>query len=258
MAVATAYTAINMNNWTFYSTASYPIANSTHIQENASGGSVIHYYGTGFTFSAGGDLTGGTLTRVTQTEGPTRYDVTGLSKSAVTVDNYIESANETLLFGYLFSGNDTFNGSASADQLNGFNGNDTMDGKGGADKINGGAGNDTLVYGAGDILNGSTGTLDTLRIKISSVDLSNNTANPNTRLLNFEQVDMRTGDHTLKLAKADVLDMSSTSTLTILGDSGDTVNFVGTQVAGGSAPMGFTRYTLGSAILIIDSDVNVI
>jgi Ca2+-binding RTX toxin-like protein len=255
MAVATAYTAINMNNWTFYSTASYPIANSTHIQENASGGSIIHYYGTGFTFSAGGDVTGGTLTRVTQTEGLVRYDVTGLSKSAVTVDNYIESANENLLFSFLFSGNDTFNGSGFADQLNGFNGNDTMDGKGGADRIDGGAGNDIIIYGAGDVLNGAAGLLDTLKIKVANVDLSNNTANPNTRLLNFEQLDMRTGDHTLKIGKADVLDMSSTSTLTILGDAGDTVNFVGTQVAGGTAPAGFTRYTVGSAILIIDSDV---
>jgi Ca2+-binding RTX toxin-like protein len=255
MAVATAFTAINMNNWTFFDTLSYPIAGSTHIQELGSGGAVVDYYGTNFTFSAGGDLTGGTLTRVTQTEGSIRYDVTGLSRSAVTVDNYIESANEGLLFGYLFAGNDTFNGSASADQLNGYNGNDTMDGKGGADRINGGAGNDTIVYGAGDISNGAAGTLDTLRVKVANLDLSNNTANPNTRLLNFEQVDLRTGDHTLKLAKADVLDMSSTSTLTVLGDAGDTVNFVGTQVAGGTAPAGFTRYTVGSAILIIDSDV---
>jgi Ca2+-binding RTX toxin-like protein len=257
MAVATASTALNMNNWTFYNTTSYPIANSTHIQENAAGGSVIHYYGTGFTYTAGGDIAGGTLNRVTQTAGPTLYNVTGLNHSAVQVDNLIESQNESQLFAFLFSGNDTFNGSGGADQLNGFGGNDVMDGKGGADRINGGAGNDTLIYGAGDTLIGGSGTLDTLKIKTGNVDLYNNTANPNTRLSGFEQVDLRNGDHTLRLGKQDVLDMSSTSTIKILGNLGDTVNIAGSQMQSGEAPAGFTRYTIGSAILIIDSDITV-
>jgi hypothetical protein len=256
MAVATVYTPINMNNWTFFDTVSYPIANSTHIRELGTGGAVVDYYGSGFTIS-GDALVGGVLTRVTQTEGSVRYNVTGLNHNAVTIDSLIEGMNEAQLFGFLFSGKDTFNGSAGADQLNGYGGSDTMNGRGGSDRINGGAGNDTLVYGGGDILNGSGGT-DTLKVTVTELALSNNTSNPNSRLLNFEKVTLKSGDHTLTLGQADVLDMSSTSTITILGDAGDTVRIVGTQNQGGSAPAGFTRYTIGSAILIIDSDINVV
>jgi Ca2+-binding RTX toxin-like protein len=254
MAVATAFTAINMNNWTFFTTADYPIATSTQIRETGSGGTVVDYYGVGFEF-LGEDLAGGTLTRVTQIAGPIGYNVTGLNHNAVQVDNLIESANESQLFAFLFSGNDTFNGSNFADTLRGNGGNDTMNGKGGADRIFGDGGNDTLVYGAGDLLNGGAGTLDTLKIATGNVNLSNNTTNPNSRLLNFEQVDLRSGAHLLTMNQADVLDMSSTSTIKILGDSLDTVTIAGNQVMGGSAPAGFIRYTIGSAILIIDENI---
>jgi Ca2+-binding RTX toxin-like protein len=152
-------------------------------------------------------------------------------------------------------GNDNLTGGTGNDTIRGGTGKDLLNGGAGADRIFGDAGNDTLVYGAGDILNAGSGTLDTLRVTVATLNLSNNTANPNTRLLNFEQVDLRSGAHTLKLAKADVLDMSSTSTIKILGDASDTVDIVGAQVMGGAAPVGFTRYTIGSAILIIDSDV---
>ena len=256
MAVVTAYTAINMSNWTFYETDTLVIAD-TQITEYHTVGRTTYYYGSGFTGNESQGVTGGTLNAIHHFLGDVeQYRVTGLSHSAATVSSYLEVDDPGIL-PFLFSGKDTFVGSAGADRLNGYNGNDTMDGRGGPDRINGGAGNDTLVYGAGDTLNGSSGTLDTLKIKVANVDLSNNTANPNTRLLNFEQIDMRNGDHTLKLAKADVLDMSSTSTIKILGDSGDTVTIVGAQVEGGSAPAGFTRYTIGSAILIVDSDIHV-
>jgi Ca2+-binding RTX toxin-like protein len=156
------------------------------------------------------------------------------------------------------AGKDNMSGLGSADTMSGGVGNDTMNGGGGADRVLGDGGNDMLVYGAGDTLNGGSGNLDTLLIGITSLDLSNNTANPNTRLLNFEQADMRGAATMLKIAKADVLDMSSTSTIKIFGDEGDTVNIVGSQVMGGTAPEGFTRYTIGSAILIIDSSVAVL
>ena len=155
-------------------------------------------------------------------------------------------------------GNDNLTGGTGNDTIRGGDGKDILNGSAGADRIFGDAGNDTLVYGAGDILNAGSGTLDTLRVTIATLNLSNNTANPNTRLLNFEQIDLRSGAHTLKIAKADVLDMSSTSTIKILGDSADTVDIVGVQVAGGTAPVGFDRYTIGSAILIIDEDINVL
>ena len=201
-------------------------------------------------------LTAVTLSGTT-TGGGTQHTVTGLNQSIVSVFDFWLDGNMQGMTAYLFSGNDTLNGSAFADTLNGFGGNDSINGKGSADRINGGAGNDTLVYGAGDSLNGGSGTADSLRITVADVDLSNNTTNPNTRLRNFEQVKLAGGVQTLTLEQADVLDMSSTSTIKIFGDSGDTVNIAGEQVAGGDAPAGFTRYTVGSAILIIDSDINV-
>jgi Ca2+-binding RTX toxin-like protein len=147
-------------------------------------------------------------------------------------------------------------GNEGTDTLVGAGGNDTLDGGAGSDSIDGGAGDDTIVWGAGDKLNGGANT-DTLRIDVASVDLSNNTANPNSRLLNFEQVDLGAGAHTLKLNATDVLDLSSTSTIKILGDASDTVNIVGTQSAGTAVAGGYTRYTIGAAILIIDSDITV-
>jgi hypothetical protein len=163
--------------------------------------------------------------------------------------------NDSLIGG---AGNDAIDGGSYNDRLIGGGGNDTLNGAGQKDNLKGDAGNDTLVYGAGDTLNAGSGKLDTLRIGVALLDLSNNTVNPNKRLLNFEQIDLRDGAHTLKLAKADVLDMSSTSTIKILGDGADIVNIVGKQVAGGAAPAGFTRYTTGSAVLMIDSDISVI
>jgi Ca2+-binding RTX toxin-like protein len=255
MAIATAFTALNMSNWPFFDTASYPIVSATHIQEAGFGGQLVNYFGS-FSFDGGMNLVGGTLTGVSQTQGTPRYSVTGLNHAATTVDFYIESANENLLFSYLFSGSDTFNGSNFADVLNGFGGNDTMNGKGGIDKLNGGAGNDTLIWGAGDTLNGAAGT-DTLKVTVPTLDLTS-AANPNNRLVSIEQVDLIAGNHTLKLNQTDVLAMSPTDQITILGGVGDTVNIMGMQAEGGSAPAGFTRYTIGSAVLIIDSDINVL
>ena len=60
------------------------------------------------------------------------------------------------------SGNDTINGNADANLLDGQGGNDTLNGEEGADELRGGAGNDTLDGGAdNDILNGGIGN-DTL------------------------------------------------------------------------------------------------
>ena len=257
MAIATAYKPVNMDNWQiWYGTAT--IHTSSHIRV-VSGGRVQDYYGSGFTYNAYGDVTGGVMKGTTYTLfGVKQYSITGMRHDAETVYDYLAAGNADQLLAFGFRGNDTLNGSSSADRINGYRGDDIMNGKGGIDKVNGGAGNDTLVFGAGDTLLGGTGLLDTLRISAAALDLSNDTANPNTRLTGFEQIDLRTGIHALKLAEADVLDMSSTSTIKILGDALDSVNIVGAEVAGGDAPVGFTLYTIGSAILIIDSDISVV
>jgi Ca2+-binding RTX toxin-like protein len=216
----------------------------------------VDYYGN-FVYT-GESLSSGTVNQVTQSVAGFQYNVTGLNHNVVTVNSFIQEQNETGLFNFLFSGNDTFNGSGFADTLNGCGGNDTLNGKGGADHINGGAGNDVMIWGAGDFFNGGGGT-DTLKIATGNVDLTSG-ANTNNKLVGTEQIDLRNGVHTLKLNASDVLDMSpqgQPNKVTILGDASDTVNIVGAQMISGEAPLGYTRYTYGSAVFIIDSDITV-
>jgi Ca2+-binding RTX toxin-like protein len=153
-------------------------------------------------------------------------------------------------------GNDNILGDSGNDKLNGGEGADVMNGGTGTDIVQGAAGNDIMIWGAGDTFNGGI-NMDTLKIVAGSVDLTNNTANPNSRLINIEQVDLRAGAHTLKLGQADVLAMSPTDQIKILGDGSDTVNIAGDQGTGTVVGL-YTRYTVGSAVLLIDSDINVL
>jgi Ca2+-binding RTX toxin-like protein len=250
VAKATAVTAVDMSALHNWAEEELAIASTTHIRETGAGGRAQDYYGVGFD----GDpelltLTAGTLTGTTYTiGGNTQYTVTGLNHSIVKVYKFWLDDNMQGMAAYLFNGNDTLNGSAFADTLNGFGGNDT---------INGGNGNDTMIWGAGDRYNGGAGT-DTLKIASGNVDLTA-AANSNSKLLNTEQVDLRSGAHTLTLNRSDVLDMSSTTnTIKVLGDAGDMVNIVGTFTEG-AVSGAFTAYALGGgAKLLIDSDINVI
>jgi Ca2+-binding RTX toxin-like protein len=155
---------------------------------------------------------------------------------------------------YLMRQGDQITGSSGADRLSGFGGNDTINGKGGKDIVNGGTGNDTMVWGNGDTFFGGGGT-DTIRIGAGDVDL---TAVAQNKIVNTEQFDLRIGAHTLTLNRGDVLDMSRTDSVRILGDASDTVD-----IAGGFAEVGtldgYTTYKLGDgAKLVIDQDIVVI
>ena len=83
------------------------------------------------------------------------------------------------------AGNDTLNGTNSADQIFGFGGDDTLNGNGGndmldggtgADTMNGGTGNDTyIVDDAGDIVNENSGEgTDTVRTTLAAYTLGAN------------------------------------------------------------------------------------
>jgi Ca2+-binding RTX toxin-like protein len=152
-------------------------------------------------------------------------------------------------------GNDVMTGGSGADTIRGGAGADNLNGGGGIDRIQGEAGNDKMTWGAGDFFDGGANT-DTLRVGVASLNLTT-AANSNNRLLNIEQIDLRAGAHTLTLNRSDVLAMSPTDTVKILGDGADTVDFVPIEAEGGRAPLGFTRYTINGAVLIIDSDINV-
>src|SRR5688572_7760326 len=189
MAVATAFTAVNMNNWQFYETEEFLIA-STQITEYMVGGRTTYYYGVGFAGDEVNGVTGGTLQTVEHyLGGAVQYRVTGLSHSAATVASYLEVDSAGIL-PFLFSGKDIFTGSASADQLNGYAGNDKINGGLGADKVNGGKGNDTIIWGDGDTINGAAGT-DTLKLAVN-LDL---VSLPNAMIKNIETINMVGGDN---------------------------------------------------------------
>lgn len=274
MANATAVVAVNMNNWQFYETTGLTVMSTQITETHGNDMRTTLYVGTGFSGSETSGILGGTLQEIYHyLNGAQQWYVTGLMARDVTVVADYQNRESPAVLSYLFAGNDTFNGSAFADGVNGYNGSDRINGNGGNDTISGGAGNDilnggagtdrllggdgndTLVWGgAGDLYNGGAGT-DMLRITPASLDL---TFVSNTRLVNLEQIDLRSGAHTLTLNESDVLAMSPTDAIRILGDAMDTVNIAGMQSGPSDLGNGYFRYTIGSATLDIDSDITVI
>jgi Ca2+-binding RTX toxin-like protein len=155
-------------------------------------------------------------------------------------------------------GDDLIEGGTGNDVLNGGGGRDILSGGGGTDRINAGAGNDAIDFGAGDTINGGA-DVDILSIQSGgSLNLAS-AANSDNKLLNIERISTSGPLTMLKLGKADVLAMSSTGKIAIFGDEGDTFNIVGTQSSGDPMAGGhYVKYTIGSAVLIIDSDITVI
>ena len=128
------------------------IYNATQIQIVA--GSVTqNYYGTGFSYSQQGQVTGGTLLSTDlydSNNGGLQYQLTGLNHSAVTVFNLVSGGGGGLNQ-FLLGGDDLITGSGDIDSLVGYDG---------ADSISGGAGNDTLdgaQDGRADTLSGGSG-----------------------------------------------------------------------------------------------------
>jgi Ca2+-binding RTX toxin-like protein len=156
MATATAYYATNMDNAsTWYGNVTIATVNQIQI---SNGSYVQNYYGN-FSYS-GNSVVGGVVTSTNYYEfGKKIYDITGGPYNAVTVANYVNDNNINALFNLIFSGADTFSGSAQNDVINGWGGDDVIYGYGGNDTLKGGAGNDVLIGGAGnDILDGGSGT----------------------------------------------------------------------------------------------------
>ena len=143
-------------------------------------------------------------------------------------------------------------------------GNDTLAGGGGADALRGGLGNDIL--GISDTtfqrLDGGAGNSDTLRLDGAGLTLDLTTIS-DEKIRGIEQIDMSasgSGQNALRLKLSDVLQISDTSnSLTVLGGTGESDNLTvtdGTWTDGGISG-GFQTYTLGTATLIVDTDVQV-
>jgi Ca2+-binding RTX toxin-like protein len=288
MASASFYQAVNFNNWNFdemFAPEEPTITASSVVWpiESELLNAAIFF---GNILGGPGDVTGGTVEEFEgELEGEFDYpvfEVTGLNHSAATLWDYLEASNQAFL-SFLFNQGDTINGSSFNDILNGFNGADVLNGGFGNDNLNGGAGNDTCSGGSGnDVLNGGIGSdrlsggdgNDTMfwgpgdsfdggatnldLLKFNTGDLLDLTPLPNNRILNTERIDMTGGGNdTLKLNALDVLALSSTTnTLTVVGNAGDTVDLVGTFTLF-STVGNFETWKSGSALVKIELELAV-
>lgn len=267
MAVGTAYQPININSFETWDPTRVTHSSTTVVMTNSVTGQRLSWVGTGFVFDADMNVIDGTLNTLTGTDsGVLQYRVTGLSHDGATInDSWLGNQPQSVL-SFMFNGADTLNGSAGADVLNGYAGTDVLKGNGGNDVLNGGLGADRLFGGTGnDTLvwqrletsaDGGSGAADRLQIKSGDLNLR---TTGDTTITNIETVDMTGGGSSLlTLAPSDVLAISSsTDTLRIFGSVDDTVDLRGIfndlGVSGG-----FHRYKGGLAILLVDTDVEVI
>jgi Ca2+-binding RTX toxin-like protein len=174
-------------------------------------------------------------------------DATGNALANVLTGNALSNLLEGV------AGNDSLSGAAGNDTLDGGLGDDALDGGAGRDSVNGGAGADMLVWSSTDSFDGGADT-DTLVVAAGSN--LNLTATGNTRILNIEQIDLTApGDNSLTLNVSDLLDISSTTnTLKVLGNAGDSVDIVGTFTVRGVSG-DFRTYKVGTGTLLVDTDI---
>ena len=170
----------------------------------------------------------------------------------------------TLLFdgGSLFTDTDEIISAVymiGSDALTGGAGDDWLDGGAGGDSLNGGAGDDILVWDAADtMIVGGSGT-DTLRADSGNVDPTALTST----ITGIEQIDLEadTGTNSVTLTVQDVLDISDTDILTILGDTADSIDAGTGWTDGGFDGSGNHIYTQmvgpSLATLLVDLDMSV-
>ena len=156
-----------------------------------------------------------------------------------------------IMFG--LDGNDDLKGRDGDDTIYGGDGNDTLNGQGDSDALFGGAGDDILVWDSIDTtIDGGSGT-DTLNASGADVDITTFAGT----ITGIEQIDLSAvGNQTVTLTAQDVLDISDTDTVTIVGGPPDTVE-AGTGWTDGGISGGFHTYTQGLATLLVDTDVTV-
>ncbi len=158
------------------------------------------------------------------------------------------------------AGDDIVDGGAGEDDIRGQDGNDVLIGGPGADALHGGAGADVLFADPREDIVLGGGGKDTLALTMGgTLDLAGLAG---TSIQSIEQIDMRGGgDLNLTLSVDDVLAMSGSGRLTVLGDGGDVLSI---DAAGHSVEThtsgGFVVHVIddGAAVLRLDPNLNVV
>lgn len=152
MATAYAFLAVDMDN--LYFDGGY-VTTATSIKIQITNGVYLENYYGSFTYS-NDELAGGVVKSYDISKyGSKLASIKGLNHSALKWDSY-----ETVsgLHAFIFSGNDTLNGSSYNDVLRSYAGDDAIYGNAGRDILYGGAGNDTIDGGGGiDTMSGGSG-----------------------------------------------------------------------------------------------------
>jgi Ca2+-binding RTX toxin-like protein len=160
----------------------------------------------------------------------------------------------------------TATGNGMSNRITGSAGSDTLDGGAGSDTLLGGNGSDTLIWRpevpdgvyVGGVYNGGSGT-DTLVVAGDGDNLDLRQT-PKSAFVSIEKIDMTSESmNVLTVTARDILDMSSTDRLTVLGGDNDVVNAVGWKKSGGvtEAGMQLYRMTGSTATLLVQAEVDV-
>jgi hypothetical protein len=160
--------------------------------------------------------------------------------------------------------NDVISGTAGNDVILGGLGDDVITGNGGNDRIVGGTGNDTLIISNDSFgrVDGGAGT-DTLRLAGTNGFTLNLSTLAAGAIKDIERIDLVAGslNNILTVTQQTLMNLSTTTNrLTVLGDSGDTVNAFGFNQFDAQSENGITYilYDSGSAELWVQSGVAVV
>jgi Ca2+-binding RTX toxin-like protein len=220
MATLTAYAAIDMTDTTvWYGDVIEATSTRITISDGYRTGT---YIGSNFQYDNYG-LIGGTLTGFKYYEGSVlQWQASGLSVSAVTAANIINSGDFAELEKIALRGNDALNGSIFDDVLRGFAGNDTIKGNAGADTVFGDGGNDTLLGGGGsDRLTGGAGKdTQTGNAGADLFDFNKVTESSNTSSARDVVTDFGNGNDHIDLSTIDAIEGGANDHFTFRGTSG--------------------------------------
>lgn len=165
------FTFANINLNGIYEAVDY-VASSTVFQARYGGGSNDTFRGSGFSYDALGEPTGGVVTSYQATlTGRVIFTVAGVAAPATSLVAAARTAgngDDIALMRSFLGEADAFNGSSGNDSFSSYGGNDRLIGGAGDDRLDGGAGDDLLIGGQDlDLLTGGTGR-DTFRMDRAS------------------------------------------------------------------------------------------